>query len=68
MNNGVESNTSNGEQEPERKNSVLQSHGYKLGRTIGSGSYAIIKVKKIFINLIIYSTKFKSYINEFYII
>lgn len=46
MNNGVESNTSNRQQEVERKNSVLLSHGYKLAQTIGSGSYAIIKVIK----------------------
>ncbi|XP_075214909.1 testis-specific serine/threonine-protein kinase 3-like [Lycorma delicatula] len=29
---------------PERKNTVLENHGYYLGRTIGSGSYAMVKV------------------------
>lgn len=29
---------------PERKLTVLETHGYVLGRTIGSGSYATVKV------------------------
>lgn len=28
----------------ERKLTVLETHGYVLGRTIGSGSYATVKV------------------------
>lgn len=34
---GVEAKT-------ERKLTVLETHGYVLGRTIGSGSYATVKV------------------------
>lgn len=34
---GVETKT-------ERKLTVLETHGYVLGRTIGSGSYATVKV------------------------
>lgn len=29
---------------PQKKLTVLQSHGYELGRSIGSGSYAHVKV------------------------
>lgn len=29
----------------ERKLTVLETHGYVLGRTIGSGSYATVKVQ-----------------------
>lgn len=28
----------------DRRNTVLENHGYRLGRTIGSGSYAMVKV------------------------
>lgn len=28
----------------DRRNSVLEGHGYKLGRSIGTGSYATVKV------------------------
>lgn len=28
----------------ERKTTVLETHGYKLGKTIGTGSYATVKV------------------------
>lgn len=31
---------------PDRKNTVLENHGYYLGRTIGSGSYAMVKVNE----------------------
>lgn len=33
----------------EQKITVLQSHGYTLGKIIGSGSYATVKVRTIFI-------------------
>lgn len=32
------------EAKAERKLTVLESHGYVLGRSIGSGSYATVKV------------------------
>lgn len=35
------------EAKAERKLTVLETHGYVLGRTIGSGSYATVKVKEI---------------------
>lgn len=35
------------ESEKERRNSVLEGHGYKLGKPIGNGSYATVKVTKI---------------------
>nr|CAD7572058.1 unnamed protein product [Timema californicum] len=31
---------------PGRKTTVLENHGYTLGRTIGSGSYATVKVAR----------------------
>lgn len=36
----------NGEKS-EKKLTVLESHGYTLGKTIGAGSYATVKVKPI---------------------
>lgn len=30
----------------ERKATVLENHGYSLGKTIGTGSYATVKVSK----------------------
>lgn len=32
-------------QRADRKLTVLESHGYALGRTIGAGSYATVKVR-----------------------
>nr|CAD7461702.1 unnamed protein product [Timema tahoe] len=34
------------EEDPGRRPSVLENHGYTLGRTIGSGSYATVKVAR----------------------
>lgn len=34
------------ENKAEKKLTVLETHGYILGRTIGSGSYATVKVIK----------------------
>lgn len=31
--------------QPEKKLTVLETHGYTLGKTIGTGSYATVKVK-----------------------
>lgn len=33
-----------GSDKAERKLTVLESHGYAMGKTIGSGSYATVKV------------------------
>lgn len=32
------------DEKTDKKQSVLESHGYTLGRTIGSGSFATVKV------------------------
>ncbi|XP_015592495.1 testis-specific serine/threonine-protein kinase 4-like [Cephus cinctus] len=34
------------EDKPEKKLTVLETHGYALGRTVGAGSYATVKVAK----------------------
>lgn len=39
----------NGEKS-DKKLTVLESHGYVLGKTIGAGSYATVKVKSPFFN------------------
>lgn len=37
----------------EQKQSVLESHGYSVGRSVGSGSYATVKVITIVYSIII---------------
>nr|XP_012234101.1 PREDICTED: testis-specific serine/threonine-protein kinase 3-like [Linepithema humile]XP_012234102.1 PREDICTED: testis-specific serine/threonine-protein kinase 3-like [Linepithema humile] len=34
------------DEKPEKKLTVLESHGYALGKTIGAGSYATVKIAK----------------------
>lgn len=40
------------ESKANRKPTVLESHGYALGRTIGAGSYATVKVSRTFYFLV----------------
>lgn len=40
---GMRTDEKNGEKS-DKKLTVLESHGYALGKTIGSGSYATVKV------------------------
>lgn len=43
------------EAKADRKLTVLETHGYVLGRTIGSGSYATVKVTVLFVTSDIYT-------------
>lgn len=44
----------NDEEDHQRKPTVLESHGYTLGKTIGVGTYASVKVIKKFISNTVY--------------
>lgn len=41
----------------EKKPTVLESHGYYLGNTIGSGSYATVRVSRKYVVYIIQTVK-----------
>lgn len=44
----------------EKKLTVLESHGYSIGKTIGAGSYATVKVCYI-VNNLMKINKYKTY-------
>lgn len=47
---GIEDKSSqpSNSEKSERKLTVLESHGYALGKTIGAGSYATVKASLIY--------------------